>query len=229
MTYHCLGMQQQSMLGHYFLCVEIKTDKIRKRTKKYTTTCKFLDFMLSAKQKNISSHTTMSPELNLEVLQGCVLWQLPLSLPLCMSLYMHMPLHPCAPLWFKLLPLCISFPRTPDPAASILHSLFSVTIWISLSPCAAILNPKTLHHQSPGLGLPLFPDTSTFSLPFHPTFHYPKSQNNSKILPPICTDIETGIRTAHFLFMLGACTWLFLPTLPYLPFEDEVICSHHLN
>lgn len=107
--------------------------------------------------------------------------------------------------------------------------LFSVTIWISLSPCVAILNPKTLHHQSPGLGLLLFPDTSTFSLPFHPTFHYTKSQNTSQILSPICTDIETGIRTAHFLFMLSACTWLFLPTLPYLPFEDEVICSHHLN
>lgn len=173
----------------------------------------------------------MTPELNLEVLQGCVLWQLPLSLPLCtqcpftctchITLVLHSDSSSCLS--------AIPFPPTSDPAASTLHSLFSVTIWIFLSPCAAILNPKTLHHQSPGLGLLLFPDISTFSLPFHPTFHYPKSQNTSQILSPICTDIETGIRTAHFLFMLGACTWLLLPTLPYLPFEDEVICSHHLN
>lgn len=218
------------MLGYYFLRVESKrVDKRRKRTKKHITTSKLLDFF-SRKQKNIFSHTAMTPEFNLEVLQGCVLWQLPLPLPLCTQcLFTDTCLYTLVLLWFKLLPLCISLPHTSDPAASTLHSLFSATIWISLSPCVAILNPKTLHHQSPGLGLLLFPDTSRFSLPFHPNFHYPKSQNTSPFFSPICTDIETGIRTAHFLFMLGACTWLFLPTLLHLPFEDEVICSHHLN
>lgn len=119
------------------------------------------------------------------------------------SLYMHMPLHPYAPLWFKLLPLCLSFPSTSDPAASTLHSLFSVTIWISLSPCVAILNPKTLHHQSPGLGLLLSPDTSTFSLPFHPTFHYPKSQNTSQILSLILYWYRNRYKNSTFSVYAG--------------------------
>lgn len=220
------------MLGHCFLCLESKiVDKRQKRTKTHTTTCKLLDF-LSAKQKNIFSHTALSPEFNLEVLKGCALWQLPLSLSLCTQCLFT---HTC--LYILVLhsdsSSCLSVflfpPHQTQQSQPFTVYLFSVTIWISLSCCVAILNPKTLHHQSPGLGLLLFPDTSTFSLPFHPTFHYPKSQNTSQILSPVCTDIETGIRTAHFLFMLGACTWLFLPTLPYLPFEDEVICSHHLN
>lgn len=129
----------------------------------------------------------MPPELNLEVLQGRMLWQLQLSLSLCTQC-----LFICTCLYSLMLhsasSSCLSaflFPLTSDPAASTLHSLFSVTIWISLSPCVALLKPKTLHHQSPGLGLLLFPDTSTFSLPFHPIFHYPKSQNTSQILPLI--------------------------------------------
>lgn len=122
------------MLGHCFLCIESKTvDKRQKRTKKHTTTCKLLDFF-SAKQKNIFSHTAMTPELNLGVLKGCALWQLPLSLPLCTQC-----LFTCTCLYTLVLhsdsSSCLSafsFPPTSDPAASTLHSLFILCYHLDL-------------------------------------------------------------------------------------------------
>lgn len=163
MTYHSLGMQLWSILGHYFLCVEGKTvDRRWKRTKKHTTACKLLDF-LSAKQKNISHIQLWLLNLIQKYYRGVCYGNCHYLYPCApsVSLYEHI-----STTWFKLLPPCISFPLTSDPAASTLQRVFSVTIWISLSPCIAILNPKSLHHQSPGLGLLLFPDTSNLLITF---------------------------------------------------------------
>lgn len=150
--------------------------------------------------------TVMAPEFNLKVLQGCMLWQLLLSLPPCTQhLFTCTCLH-CLLLHSasssRLSAFIFSPHQTQQPQPFI--PLFSVTFWVSLSPCAAILSPKTLHHQSPGLRLLLFPNISTLSLSIPPTFHSPKTQNTTQILSlPLCTDIETGIRTAHFSIYAG--------------------------
>lgn len=65
----------------------------------------------------------MTPEFNLKVPQGCMLWQLQFSPPCTsVSVYTHMALFSSAPLYFRLLALCINFLPTSDPGASTLHS-----------------------------------------------------------------------------------------------------------
>lgn len=194
------------MLGHYFLCVESKTvDKKSEEDQEIHYNLEISELPDPSKtEKHILTYSYAS-WIEFRSTTGVYVMAIAIiSISVhSVSLYMHMPLLPYAPLCFKLLPLRISFSLTSDPAASTLHSLFSVTIWISLSPCVAILKPKTLHHQSPGLGLLLFPDTSTFSLPFHPIFHYPKSQNTSQILPLILYWYRNRYKNSTFSVYAG--------------------------
>lgn len=58
--------------------------------------------------------------------------------------------------------LSLNQTEKPEPFTA----LFSLIFWVSLSPCVAICSPKTLHHQSRGLSLLLFPNILP-SLPPH--------------------------------------------------------------
>lgn len=160
-----------------------------------------------------------------------MLWQLQLSLSLCTQC-----LFICTCLYSLMLhsasSSCLSaflFPshQTQQPQPFTVYSLLP-----SRSPSPLVLPFSNLRPFTISL---LVQDSCCFLifLPSHylfiPFFTILKAKIPVKFFLSFCTDIETGIRTAHFLFMLGACTWLFLPTLPYLPFEDDVICSHHLN
>lgn len=137
---------------------------------------------------------------------GCMLWQLQLSLPLCTQ---HLFTSTYSLLFRSASSSALIFSPHQTQQAEPLTAL-SLSHWVFLSPCAAILSPKTLHHQSLILRLLLLPHISTFSLLFHPTFHSPKPQNTSQILSlPFCTDIETGIRTAHFPVYAGSLHMAF--------------------
>lgn len=185
------------MSGHYSR-VESKTvDKRWKKTKKYATTSKFFEFLLSATQKHMLEQTVMTPEFNLKVLQGCMLQQLQLSLPMCSQC-----LFTCTCLCSVLLQAPASLHLfSPHIRPSSLNPSQLYSLSHSGSPSPLVLPFSVLRPFITCLlvWLLLFPVTSTLPLPFHPTFHSPKTQNTGQILSlPFCTDIETGIRTAHF-------------------------------
>lgn len=72
------------MLGHYFLCVESKTvDKKSEEDQEIYYNSEISELPDPSKtEKHILTYS-MPPELNLEVPQGRMLWQLQLSLSLC--------------------------------------------------------------------------------------------------------------------------------------------------